>query len=107
MDKWYNKGHKSYGEMPPEDKKEFWRDIRRELWHGWLILFVIQLVMGVYHLYHLWPEFADIPLWGTAFIWALASAIMATILLPAVVFLMFLAAAIVFGIMHWRETRNG
>jgi type III secretory pathway component EscU len=104
MKKWYETSASE--KLTDEQRSEMWRDLRKELLHGWLIVFVVQLLIGIYYLYQMWPELTEYPAWAIGALWVITSAIAATILVPIVIAVMFVAAAIVFAFMFWRESRR-
>ena len=81
-------------------------DIKRELYNTWLILFVIQLIVGSHAIYELADKYPDIGFIQYVCILSIGAAVIAAILLAILVVLFFIAAGIFIGIGVFREHRR-
>ena len=93
-------------EWTAEDKKEMWRDMRKEAWDGWKIVFFIQLIMGSHILYENAAQYPDMGLFYYAFMLLLVTAIAATILFVLITIFLFIVGACVVAFMMWRENKR-
>lgn len=95
--------------MDAAERKAALKEIKGELWSGWKILFVIQLVVGGHAILQFAAEnthWLDMNVWLYAVILLSCAAIITTILLIICVIVFIIAGSCVVGFMLWKEGRE-
>lgn len=92
--------------MNNAQRKEAITEIKQELFSGWKIIFVIQLIVGGHAIYELADKYPDMGLIYYSVMLIFGAALMATVLLVILAVLFTIIGAIFVGFSVWMERRR-